>query len=56
MFRKILVNKMKITRLYKYVHDISINYDSIYVDGFLDIHKYLIKCHGTKKCLDLIFK
>ena len=34
---------MKKTRFNGYVYDFSVDYDSIAVDGILDIHKYLMK-------------
>ena len=34
--------------LYGYVYDFSVEYDSIDVDDFLDIHKYLMKKHNIK--------
>ena len=34
---------MKKTGLFRYVYDISVDYDSIDADGILYIHKYLIK-------------
>ena len=40
------------TRLYGYVHDFSVDYDSIFDDDILDIHKYLMKMLDIK-CLDL---
>ena len=43
---------MKKTRLYGYVCDSSVDNDNIDVDDFLDIHKYLMKKHDVKQCLD----
>ena len=37
------VDNMKRTGLSGYVYDISVDYDTIAVDGILDIHKYLMK-------------
>ena len=37
------VNNMKKTRLYGYVYNFSVDYDSIDVDDVLDIHEYLMK-------------
>ena len=34
--------------------DMCMIYDSIGADDILDIHKYLIKKHNIKKCLDLL--
>ena len=39
---------MKLTGLYGYVYDFSVDYDAIAVDNILDIHKYLIKKHNIK--------
>ena len=36
------VNNMNQTSLHEYAHDTSIRFESIDVDGILDIHKYLI--------------
>ena len=33
---------MKKTRLNRYVHDFSADYDAVAVDGLLEIHKYLV--------------
>ena len=38
---------MKKTGLNGYVYDFSVDYDAIDVDDILDIHKYLMKKHGT---------
>ena len=38
IFQKILVDNTKTTRLYWYVYDFSVNYNSIDVDDILDIH------------------
>ena len=43
---------MKKTRLKGYVHDFSVDYNSIAVDDILGIHKYLMKKLDIKKCLD----
>ena len=43
-----LVDNMKKTRLYWYIYDFSIDYNSIGVDDILDIHKYLMKTHNMK--------
>ena len=41
-------NNMKKTGLSGYVHDFSVDYDAIAVDGILDIHQYLMKKHDIK--------
>ena len=46
--KKISVDNMKQTRLYGYVHDFSVDYDSISVDDILDIHKYLMVKNNRK--------
>ena len=43
---------MKNTGLNGYIYDFSVDYDAIAVDDILDIHKYLIKRHDMKQCLD----
>ena len=43
MSRKHLVDNMKDTELNGYVYDFSFDYDTIAVDGFLGIYKYLMK-------------
>ena len=48
---------MKKNRLNGYAYDISIHYDAIAVDDFLDMHKYLMKKNNIIwKCLDLLKK
>ena len=47
---------MKNTGLNGYVYDFSVDYDAIAVDDILDIHKYLMKKHDIKHCLDLFKK
>ena len=42
-FKRIFLDNMKKTGLNGYVHDFSVDYDAIAVDGILDIHKYLMK-------------
>ena len=42
------VDKMKHTRLNRYVYDFSVDYDAILVDVILDNHKYLMTKHGMK--------
>ena len=37
------VDNMKKTGLCGYVYDFSVDYDAIFVDDILDIHKYLMK-------------
>ena len=49
-------DNMKNTGLYGYVYDFSVDYDNIHVDDILDIHKYFMKQHATKCCLDLFKK
>ena len=39
---------MKKTRLNRYVHDFSADYDAVAVDGWLGIHKYLIKKNNLR--------
>ena len=41
-------DNMEKTRLYRYVYNFPIDYDSIDVDNILDIHKYLMKKHDKK--------
>ena len=43
------------TGVYGYVYDFSVDCDSVDVDGFLDIHKYITKKHDTK-CFQLLKK
>ena len=47
MFKQTLkefsVDNMRKTALYRYVYDSSLDYDSIDVDDFVNIHKHLIK-------------
>ena len=43
-----LVDNTKITGLYEYVFDFSIDYDAIAVNDILDIHKYLMKQNDIK--------
>ena len=38
IFQKILVDNTKTTRLYWYIYDFSVNYNSSDVDDILDIH------------------
>ena len=47
------VDNLKKTELNGYVYDSSVDYDAIAVDDILDIHKYLMKNHDIKWCLDL---
>ena len=37
------IDNMRKTGFNGYVHDFSVDYDTISVDGILDIHKYLVK-------------
>ena len=37
------IDKIKRTRLTRYVYDFSVDYDAIAVDDILDIHNYLMK-------------
>ena len=46
------LDNMKKTGLNGYVYDFSFDYDAIPVDDILDIHKYLVKKHDIKQCLD----
>ena len=48
ILKKILVDQMKATHLYGDMYDFSVDYDSIDVDGVLDIYKYLMKRHDIK--------
>ena len=41
-------DNVKKTGLYRYVYDLSVDYDTIGVDDILDIHKYLMSKHDTK--------
>ena len=50
------IDNMKKTGLYEYVYDFSVDYDSIDVNDTLDIHKYYMKKHDIKECLDLLKK
>ena len=56
MFRKHFkirfVDNMTKTGLNGYVYDFSVNYNVIAVDDILDIHKYLMKKHDIKWCLN----
>ena len=45
-------DNIKKTGLFGYVYDFSVDYDCIYVDCILDIHKHFIK--KAKKSLDFI--
>ena len=45
-------DNLKKPELYGYVCDFSVDYNSIAVDDILDIHKYLMKRHDIKCCLD----
>ena len=51
--KDLIVDNMKNTGLYGNVYDFSADYDSIDVDDILDIHRYLMKKHDIKQCLDL---
>ena len=46
------VDNMRKTGLNGYVYDFSVDYNAIAVDDMLDIHKYLMKKHDIKQCLD----
>ena len=46
------VENMKKIGLNGYVYDFSFDYDAVPVDDVLDIHKYLMKKHVMKSCLD----
>ena len=39
-----------------YLFKFSVDYNGIVVDDILDIHKYLMKKHETKQCLDFLTK
>ena len=45
-------DSMKKTGLNGYVYDFSVDYNAIAVDDILDKHKYLMKKHNIKSCLD----
>ena len=42
------VDNIKKTGLYRYLYDFSVDYNNIYVDDILDIHKYLMKKQDIK--------
>ena len=46
------INSIKNTGLNGYVYDFSVDCDAIAIDDILDIHKYLMKKHDIKQCLD----
>ena len=46
------VDIMKKTGLNGHVYNFSVDCDAIAVDDILDIHKYLMKKHDTKLCLN----
>ena len=48
------VDNMKKTGLNGCVYDFNVDYDAIAVTDILDIHKYLMKKHEIKLCLDLL--
>ena len=56
MFRKhskyFSVDNLKKTQLNGYVYDFSVDCNAIAVDDILDIHKYLMKKHDIRCCLD----
>ena len=39
---------MKKTGLNGYVYDFSVDYNTIYINDIVDIHKYLMKKHNVK--------
>ena len=45
-------DSMKKTGLNGHVYDFSVDYNAIAVDDILDKHKYLMKKHKIKSCLD----
>ena len=45
-------DSMKKTGLNGYVYDFGVDYNAIAVDDILDKHKYLMKKHNIKSCLD----
>ena len=51
-----LTDSMKKTQLHGYVYCFSVDCDSIDFDYNFDIHKYLMKKHDIKQCLDLLKK
>lgn len=50
--KRLLVDNAKKTRLYGYVFDFPVYYDSINVDDISDIHKYLLKKYHLKNFVD----
>ena len=54
LLKNLSVDNVKETGLYGYVYNFSVNYDSIDVAAIWDIHKYLMKRHNLKKCLDML--
>ena len=50
--KELSVDNMKNTGLNGYVYDFSVDYNAIAVDNILGIHKYLMKKHDVKWCLD----
>ena len=53
-FKKTSVDNMKKAGLNGHVYDFSVDYDAIPVDDVLNMHKYLMKKHDMKQCLDLL--
>ena len=47
-----IVNNIKKTELNRYVYDFSVDYSIINISNIINIHKYLMKKHDMKKCLD----
>ena len=37
-----------------YVYEFSVDYDIIEIGNIIDIHKYLMKKHDIKQCLELL--
>ena len=50
------VDNMKKTALNIDVYHFSVDYNIINTSNIIDIHKYLMKKHDTKKCLELLKK
>ena len=50
------VDNMKKTGLNECVYDFSVDYNIIDTSNITDIHKYLMKKHDVKQCLELLKK
>ena len=49
-------NNIKKTGLNGYVYDFCVDYNIIDTSNIINIHKYLMKKHDIKKCLELLKK